>query len=59
VAIAAEEALLLAFKAGITNWDEAAAAWGLVGWEHGVPVCTWSGTQCSPFVQQGSRVTAM
>ena len=55
----AEEGILLAFKAGITNWDGVAAAWGLAGWEPGVPVCTWGGIQCSPFVEQGSRVTGM
>ncbi|KAI7843216.1 hypothetical protein COHA_003196 [Chlorella ohadii] len=42
--------LLLSFKAGITNWPEAAAARGLVGWcDNGIAcanACSWSGVQC-------------
>ena len=48
----AEREALLSFKAGITNWDEAAAARGLAGWDAAAPVCTWSGIECSPFVDR-------
>lgn len=57
----AERNLLLNFKAGITNWDEAAAANGLTGWQPcgDSPVCpsacSWSGVECSPWVGEGSR----
>ncbi|PRW33901.1 serine threonine- kinase [Chlorella sorokiniana] len=50
-ATASERELLLSFKAGISNWPEAAAARGLVGWcDDGaacISVCSWSGVQCN------------
>lgn len=46
----AERELLLSFKRGISNWEEAAAARGLAGWcDDGaacISVCSWSGVQC-------------
>ena len=67
----AERDILLSFKAGITNWDEAAAARNIAGWSacNGsaadqaagcIPVCNWGGVYCSPFeAQDGDRVTEL
>lgn len=47
----AEETLLLTFKDGISNWDEAAAARKLQGWTacnvdpNCLPICSWSGVE--------------
>jgi hypothetical protein len=50
---AAEKELLLTFREGIANWEEAQAAWGLNGWctkagddeDCVAPVCTWGGVE--------------
>ncbi|KAI3425130.1 hypothetical protein D9Q98_008902 [Chlorella vulgaris] len=61
-----EAELLLTFKAGITNWDEVAAERNLQGWtfcagRQCLPVCNWSGIECSPFHthDSGNFVTAL
>ena len=56
---AADDDILLNFKAGITNWEEAAASWPIPGWTRGVPICTWGGVDCSPYIAQGNRVTEL
>lgn len=61
---AAERALLLSFKAGISNWEEVEAAWGLVGWTECTandctPVCSWTGVSCDPYHIPNSRVTQL
>lgn len=62
-----ERELLLTFKAGITNWDEVQAAWGLDGWQscstgpkECLSACTWGGVECNPYHRhQGNHVTAL
>ena len=61
---AADRALLLTFKAGITNWAEVQAARQLAGWTpctpaDCTPVCTWGGVQCDPFTGNGDSVTTL
>ena len=61
---AAERELLLSFKAGITNWEEVQAAWGLVGWTECTatdctPVCSWTGVKCDPYHIPNSHVTQL
>ena len=56
----AEAELLLTFKAGITNWDAAAAARGILGWSNTslLSYCTWSGVTCGAF-GGGNLVTTL
>ena len=63
-AAAQDRELLLSFKAGITNWEEVQAAWGLVGWTECTardctPVCSWTGIECDPYHVPNNHVTGL
>lgn len=60
------EGILLAFRNAIDNWEDVYEGRQLQGWaacEPGrcVPVCSWSGVTCDPYVQgdDDNRVTAV
>eukprot|EP00887_Chlorella_sp_A99_P005875 scaffold1.g5875.t1 len=61
-----DEQVLLSFKATIVNWNAFSGALGLSGWtplsacasDDCLPVCRWTGVQCSP-VNGSTRVTAL
>ena len=60
-----ERALLLGFKAGITNWAAVSKSRGLIGWgpcrnvDNCDPVCNWGGVACDPNVANGNSVTML